>query len=368
METGRLDPRLIQAILQSVYRLFRVGTFHALDNQAVDISVQTTLTTLRSLDQFESEGITFIFADDTCIVNGQLLRAPPDVYDAAMAFSAFLTRLGVNSISIAKAVREADLRRMLAMFVEKENPAAFLNEQGFLTRNIRLRLVNPNLLLGLEDERLSVLERVLLTYALAVLVLRRLYSAVEGGSFDVAGYFKRMARQLSTVNYADRPAIFDVIMAPQAQLDEARIAVNSAIVAVAMSRRLTHHDAVLSRMCMGALLLDIGKHRASIVSAAGGGNDAVSTAVLHMAMGSLRGDSVERTIITFEATALLSGVPPDAIYSDGTPPTTDAVLLATARRFVELLSGTSPFGLPPLSADHALAQLDRKSTRLNSSH
>ena len=56
METGRLDPLLVQGIIQSLYRLFRVGTFHSLDNEAIDISIGATLGSLRKLDQFDSEG------------------------------------------------------------------------------------------------------------------------------------------------------------------------------------------------------------------------------------------------------------------------------------------------------------------------
>ncbi|MCB9507515.1 MAG: hypothetical protein H6698_07555 [Myxococcales bacterium] len=355
METGRLDPKVIQGIIQAMYRLFRVGAFHALDNQAIDIAIGGTLQSLRQLEQFESEGVTLIFADDTCIVNGQLLRAPPDVYDSAMDFSAFLTRTGVNSITIAKAIGDRDLRRLLALFVDKDNPAAHIDEHGFVGKHVRLRLINPNLLLGLEDERLSLLERVLLTYALAVLVIRRLFKSIESGGFDLAGYFKRMARQLATVNYTDRPAVFDVIIARHLQPDAAKLAVNSAILAVAMARRVTDHESVLSRICMSALLLDVGRHRAAALHSDPPANVAISTAILHMAMGSLRGDSVERTIVAYEAHALLANVEPGAIYADAVEPSVDAFIIATARRFIELIS-SGPAG-DSISPDAAIDRL-----------
>ena len=119
METGHLDPILVQGIIQSVYRLFRVGNFHTLDNDAIDLSIEQTLGALRRLDAFESEGITLIFAEDTCIVNGQLLQAPPDVYQSAMDFSEFLSQVHVNSITIGKGVADDDLRELLALFRER---------------------------------------------------------------------------------------------------------------------------------------------------------------------------------------------------------------------------------------------------------
>ncbi len=359
METGRLDPILIQGIIQAVYRLFRVGTFHSLENDAIDLAITATLNALRRLDAFESEGITLIFADDTCIVNGQLLQAPPDVYQSAMDFSEFLSQVKVNSITIGKGVASADLRKLLGLFVDAENASLHLEGGGFLTRHIRLRLVNPNLLLGLEDDRLSLLERVLLTYALAVLVIRRLFQSIEHGGFDLAGYFKRMARQLATVNYADRPVVLDVILAKHLEPDDAKLAVNSAILAVAMTRRFTDHESTLSRVCMSALLLDVGRHR----PASKDDPDAdlsVSTALIHMAMGDLRGDSVERTIVTFEAQRMLLGVAAGEIYSDGVEPTIDAHIIATARSFTELLS--RGHGGAQIAADGAVEVLRRKAT------
>ncbi|MFT6396217.1 MAG: hypothetical protein ACJAYU_000960 [Bradymonadia bacterium] len=359
METGRLDPILIQGIIQAVYRLFRVGTFHAMENDAIDLAITATLNALRQLDAFESEGITLIFADDTCIVNGQLLQAPPDVYRSAMDFSEFLSQVHVNSITIGKGVAESDLRALLGLFVDADTAATRLEDGGFLTPHIRLRLVNPNLLLGLEDDRLSLLERVLLTYALAVLVIRRLFQSIEHGGFDLAGYFKRMARQLATVNYADRPVVLDVILAKHLEPDNAKLAVNSAILAVAMTRRFTTHESTLSRVCMSALLLDVGRHRPASKDDENA-DLSISTALIHMAMGDLRGDSVERTIVTFEAQRMLLGVSATEIYPDGVEPTIDAHIIATARRFTELLS--RGHGGTQLAADGAVEVLRRKAS------
>lgn len=359
METGRLDPVLIQGIIQAVYRLFRVGTFHSLENDAIDLAIGATLGALRKLDAFESEGITLIFAEDTCIVNGQLLQAPPDVYQSAMDFSDFLSQVHVNSISIGKGVAEADLRALLGLFVNADKASEKLQEGGFLTRHIRLRLVNPNLLLGLEDDRLSLLERVLLTYALAVLVIRRLFQSIEHGGFDLAGYFKRMARQLATVNYADRPVVLDVILAKHLAPDDAKLAVNSAILAVAMTRRFTKHETTLSRVCMAALLLDVGRHRPASKDDETA-DLSVSTALIHMAMGDLRGDSVERTIVTFEAQRMLLGVGAGEIYPDGVEPTIDAHIIATARQFTEFVSRGQSGTV--LSADGAVEVLRQRAS------
>ncbi len=364
METGSLDPRLIQAIVRSLYRLFRVGTFHFLDNDAVTIATEDTLRAMRSLEAFESEGITLVFAEETCIVNGQLLRAPPDIYESAMNFSRFLDQIDVNAISIGKAVGQEDLRSLLALFVAKAKSehAGLVDDDGWISTHIRLRLINPNLLLGLEDDRLTQLERVLLTYALSVLVIRRLFHSIREGGFDLAGYFKRMARQLSTVNYAERPVVFDVIIARHLQPDIAKLSVNSAILAVAMTRRLTDHEMVLSRICMAALLLDVGRHRAATVD-----KDfdlPRNTAIIHMAMGDLRGDSIERTLITYEAQSLLGGSPARGIYDVGTLPSIDAYIIATSRRFTDLVTqGRHEEGRSlQLSTDGAIEQLHREAT------
>lgn len=339
METGALDPKDIQTIVQSLYRLFRVGGFHLLDNDAVTLATEDTLRSLGSLKRFDQLGITLVFAEDTVIVNGQLLQAAPDVYESAIDFSRFLTDIEMNAISIRATVGSSDLRALLALFRERERAGEMLTDQGDLTPNIQLRRINPDLLLGLEDDRLSVLDRVLLTYALTVLVMRRLFESVSEGGFELAGYFKRLSRQLARVNYVDRPVVFDVILARYLDADDAKRAVNAAILAIAMARRATEHEITLSRVAMAALLLPVGRYRPRPTPVAVP-DDAVSAAIVNMAMGELFGDNLERTIIAWEAQRLVDGATASTLYPDENQPSLEARIVRTAHRCIEEMVGS----------------------------
>lgn len=336
METGALDPRDIQTIVQSLYRLFRVGGFHLLDNDAVTLATEDTLRSLGTLRRFDQKGITLVFAEDTVIVNGQLLQADPEVYESAMDFSAFLSDIETNAISIQATVSTSDLRALLELFRDRDRASELLGDDGALTSTIHLRRINPALLLGLEDDRLSVLDRVLLTYALTVLVMRRLFESVADDGFELAGYFKRLSRQLARVNYVDRPVVFDVILARYLDADDAKRAVNAAILSIAMARRTTEHEVTLSRIAMAALLLPVGRyrrypnpdHRADLP---------VSSAIVNMAMGELFGDNLERTIVAWEAQRLQQGIAASELYPDENQPSFESRIVHTAHRCIALL-------------------------------
>ena len=335
MQTGALDATAVQTIVTCLYRLFRVGSFHALENDAVTLATDDTIRSLSALEKFDREGITLVFTGDTVIVNGQLLQADPEVYESAMDFSRFLTDIEMNAISIGRDVARDDLRALLQLFVDRERSGAHIGEDGQLSPNIRVRYINPDLLLGLEDDRLSPLDRILLTYALTALVIRRLFESVSEGGFDLAGYFKRLSRQLSRVNYTDRPVVFDIILSRHMTDDSAKRSVNSALLAIAMARRVTSNEISLSRVAMAALLLSVGEFRPRPPNAPPA-DDALSTAIVNMAMGELFGDSLDRTIIGWEGMTLLrGGAGGAALYPEAIAPAVEARLVRTARACVE---------------------------------
>ena len=49
-----------------------MGSFHALENDAVTLATDDTIRSLSALEKFDREGITLVFTGDTVIVNGQL--------------------------------------------------------------------------------------------------------------------------------------------------------------------------------------------------------------------------------------------------------------------------------------------------------
>ena len=166
-----------------------------------------------------------------------------------------------------------------------------------------------------KTPRLSTFERVLLTYALAIRVIRQLLVNSEAGSVAIPPFFKRVSRQLALADYGSRPALLDVLLAPSRNDDRARHAVNSAIVAAAMVRRLVRDDVVLSRVAFEAMLLDFGfGEQAAVAVAEERSRPMLAAALAQIRTGELRGDAVERTLVAFEATSLLGGNAPAQVY------------------------------------------------------
>jgi len=346
MET-RIDPERFVEMVQAIYRLFRVATFHRVDNEAVGRAIETCRRAMHAFAD-QGQGLTLLFARDTVIVNGQLLQAPPDVYELAMEFGRFLTASGRNSFYIGADVGDDELRSLLGFFRERRAGAEEVDPQyepdarGYLTPNIRLRWIRDELLVGLEDPRLTAFERVMLTYALAARVIRRLLDEVSGDRPEIPSFFKRVARQLALVDYASRPRVLDVTVGRHDGRDPARVGVDSAIVATAMARRLTRDERVLARVALTAMTLDLGDERPKVDGVGTvDPSDPISTAVMHLRSGRLRSDAIDRTAVAFEARALISRRRASEVYQQRLYPSLEAFVVATARRFVEYLAAAS---------------------------
>lgn len=326
MQSLSLDPRSVQAVVRSLYRLTRVAGVHALDNDAVNLAIDSVLSAVRSLDGFERAGLTFIVAEGTVIVNGQLLRAPPDVYEDAIGLAKTLEPAGANALTLGPGLDAPSLRAFLDHFASSVGGRARLPRDGHLTPHIRLRHVNAERLLGLEDERLGLVERALLTYALTALVLRQLFDRARGGELEITSSFKRLTRQLAVVDYTAHPSVLDVILG-EMDKDATHRAIDTAVLSAAIYRRVTDDPGALGRIILASVLLDL---------RLGGLEDApLASALAHVDLGRLRGDTVDRVLVSYEANALLSGVEPTTIHPDGGAPSLEAYILATSRRFLD---------------------------------
>ncbi len=356
LDTG-VDTARFQEAVQGIYRLFKVATFHELDNDAVSRAIDLSLT---SLTRFGGgrEGLSMLFARDTVIVNGRLLQAPPEIYDLAMEFGGFLLGVGINSIGIDLEADTDDLRALLRFFRERlhsarEKAAAEAHgdefevdessftvqpdRRGAISPHVRLRAIKEHLLLGLEDPRLSVLERVMLTYALAIRVVRQLETQAMTGTATVPAFFKRVSRQLALADYGSRPMLLDVMLAPADAGDRARRAANAAIVAAAMVARLGASENVRSAVTFAAMLLDLGTLPDG--RGADGIDDvALASARTQIRSGDLRGETLARTLATFEAIRLRQGVAPEQVYFGAHDPAMIAHVLLLARVFVDALA------------------------------
>ena len=350
MEAGKLDPVSIQRTLKQIYRLFRVGTFHQINNDAIRAVIDETRAILEEIRREDVKEITLLFDGETVLVNSQMLRASREVYETSREFGTFLEGRGVNLLSLSTSANSQDLQELVAFFLDPSQKPSVEGEVK-LSDQVTLRRVEPGMLVGFEDEGLHPVERVLLVYALTVLVLRRLHESVMAEEYSLAGYFKRLARQIAQINYAERPVVLDVILAAHLSTDDAKRTANAAIIAAAMVRQTGVSEATTARVVMTTLMSGVGTARQR--SHYFDGNDPLS-ALLHpisesdrrqepdgaaaavIRLGTLRGEAALRSIVVRDARARLQGDADGAWQS-----LFESRVVATARSFIDRLTGAA---------------------------
>jgi hypothetical protein len=279
-----------------------------------------------------------------------MLRASREVYETSREFGTFLEGRGVNLLSLSTSANSQDLQELVAFFLDPSQKPSVEGEVK-LSERVTLRRVEPGMLVGFEDEGLHPVERVLLVYALTVLVLRRLHESVMAQEYSLAGYFKRLARQIAQINYAERPVVLDVILAAHLSTDDAKRTANAAIVAAAMVRQTGVSEATTARVVMTTLMSGVGTARQR--SHYFDGHDPLS-ALLHpisendriqepdgaaaavIRLGTLRGEAALRSIVVRDARARLQGDADGAWKS-----LFESRVVATARRFIDELTGAA---------------------------
>lgn len=350
MEAGRLDPISIQRTLKQIYRLFRVGTFHQINNDAIRAVIDETRAILDEIRREDVKEVTLLFDGETVLVNSQMLRASREVYETSREFGTFLDGRGVNLLSLSTSANSQDLQELVAFFLDPSQKPSLEGEVR-LSERVTLRRVEPGMLVGFEDEGLHPVERVLLVYALTVLVLRRLHESVMAEEYSLAGYFKRLARQIAQINYAERPVVLDVILASHLSTDDAKRTANAAIIAAAMVRQTGVSEGTTARVVMTTLMSGVGTARQR--SHYFDGSDPLS-ALLHpisesdrrqepdgaaaavIRLGTLRGEAALRSIVVRDARARLQGDADGAWQS-----LFESRVVATARSFIDRLTSAA---------------------------
>jgi len=329
------------AAVQGVSRLLRVASFHATDNEAVSQAMTLARKAIAAFSE-DADGLSMVFTRDTAIVNGRLLQADPEIYAVTMEFGQFLIDAGINSIQIGPKADESDMRALLTFLRTRRS---FSDEERVAERlspHVRLRRIPDHFLLGIEDPTLSEAERILLTYALAVRVVRTQQS-VQDATPRVPPYFKRVARQLILADVMSRPALVNVLLDPRSAADAARFAVNRAIVVGGLLWLLEANDQTRVRACVTAMLVEFGaNHTARAPHAPPRERATLAAAWTQIAAGQLRDDAVERLLVCTEVLSMLGGTPVDQLYAKGRPPATLSLIIVHAHRLLAQLIHAKP--------------------------
>ncbi|WP_437735143.1 DnaJ domain-containing protein [Sorangium sp. So ce1335] len=362
---------LAASVVQALFRLVKLSTLHAIDNQAMVRQVEETVSLVQDFGQRSGHNVSILFTRGSVFVSGQLLKASRAVYEGALELGDILGRCGYSEIGVAKDVRASDLYALASALAEalRSSKPALVDRPA---PRVRLRAVDEAVLrreaaIDREGDEAAAIVR---TYATAIVILRRFYDDLRQGRYVLRQGVKRITQRLVDLSANETPAFLGVTALRNQNHDDAGRAVNTAILSLAMARQITSDVVLLQRLSMAALLFDIARPRLTGVAGGGAGGlvpqlseqqDAdvpAGTAVVLTALGLVNEPSVTRTVVAYEAHWVRRQPALGPVYRGLRQPTLQARILATARAFNDLL--TAAPGEAPLSADEAIAKLEQE--------
>ncbi len=363
-------------VVLSVYRLVKVALVHAIDNDAVRDCAAQTADILSAFGAEVGVSSTLTFVDDSTFVCGQLLRASRAVYESSAELGELLAGVGVSECAFDANITAPDLIAFARAFVDAtRNPT----DKGQLTAvklaNVLLRKVDPQLVKRERDDELPPAERVLRLYASALVVMRAFYGEIAKKRTILPHRVKRLAQRLVVIAATEDPALLGMTAMAKSHRDDAGRALQTAILAVVVGRKVTTDHVALAQLAMAALLADVGR-----VRVVAGGDPTVkltdaqeshvpaAAAFACIVTGGINPTSAQRTVAVTETSWLeRRNVLPKSPYSVSMTPLLMTHLLCTVRGLLEYLAPRdgSP-AMPPTDALAAVASgpFDRTCVRL----
>jgi len=359
------------ANVQAVYRLVKLAQLHDLTNQAFTRQLEQTSQSLTEYGIRAGAHFNVLFASKAVFVGGQLLKASRPAYEMASELGDMMEWCGGSDLTIQRDVTQKELY----MFAEAVTAGVRGQKGGGAFRappKIKLRPVTDAARFrGLEIEDLPFEQRVVRTYASAVVIMRRFFQDLESSRYVLPRRIKRVAQSLVDLSEGSTPAFLGVTDVRNQNFDDAGRAVNTAILAVSMARQLTNDRVLLAQIAMAAMMHDVGRPRAAALGEGGprmpgavrlseDAEDklAAGTAAVLTALGRLNEPTITRTVVTFEALWMRRERFLGPLYGSSRHPTIHAKIVQIARRYNDLV--TPEPGLPPPQPDFAVATISQE--------
>jgi len=360
------------SLVQALYRLVKASQIHAETNDAVASLVRFTQEAVSEYCQrSQVQVVTLHFTKDTVFINGQMLRAARQSYQCAAELATMLDKGGVSELTIPMAVGGADISAFARAVVEcsrdQANPRRLAEARcgTVRLRNVKLESIDSD-----AARQESPKERIVKTYASAVVVMRELHEQLGRGDLRLPHRLKRIAQRLISHADEDVRTLVSLAGGKVAEADDGTRAVNTAIIAIAMARQVTRERPLLTGLAMAALLMDAGRIRLEEASKLPGAITALkrtlnedeldrtpaSSVVMLTALGRIHPPSLTRVAIAYEALALERADRIGPPYQGKRPESVLGRILHVARRFVQLIS--PPPHDPSVSLEEAIRQLE----------
>jgi hypothetical protein len=358
-------------VILATFRMLKNSLVHAIDNKAVVLTVKESHTIMHDFAAMVGGYVSITFVDETIFVCGQLLRASRSIYQSAMEVGKLLAVCSVSELSYTGEMTEQNLLELCQAFsVASRDPA----RRGALLEakltNVAVRAVDSTLQNRRDADAASLppLEQALRAYASGLVVMRQFFDKVARGKTVLPHRVKRIAQRLVALAEGDESSLLSMLTLANAHRDEAGRAVQTAILALVVSRKLTTDRTVLAQIAMAGLIADVGR-----VRVAGGKNEALValsedaervvpalTSALCIASGGVNVQNALRTVTTFEATQLERQALLGPLYKRQMSPLIQSKLLHIVRALLDFMAPRDT--TRPLSALDALAAVSRLPT------
>jgi len=348
----------------AVFRLAKNALVHSIDNDAMVNTAEQSRSVLTGFAAEVGASVVITFLEDTVFVCGQLLRASRKIYEATVELGRLLARCGVSEVTFDVDVTTQDLLDFagaVAVATRDRNQRSALAELN--VANVHVRKVD-RVLTKRDDGSGPIEEQILRLYAIALMVMRRFFEHTAMGANVMPHRVKRLAQKLVVLAETGNPAVLGMSAMAHSHRDDAGRAVQTAILAVVMGRRLTDDRVLLAQLAMTALMVEAGhvrivgsERRGQLVSLTEDEQKRVppTTSAVTIGTGGINVPNALRTVVAFETTWLerrdLLGVP-----FGGQMPFPQSQILLVVRRLLDLLAPRDAT-IRPLGPIDALAVL-----------
>lgn len=356
MEGDRIAADDFAAVVRQLYRMFKTGTIHLMNNEAVTQAIGQAVKVVSRLKEQGVDEISLLFLNDTVFVNGTLLKAGREIYEAALDLGVLLRRAGANEMSVSTEATVEELSEVVRYASGRMRSDVHDGQEDEplprFSEGASLRLIDPALLEDVQTGSMTARDRLGRTYASTLVVMRFLYDGLKEGRYGVSRQLKRLTQQLVLLADEDPKAFLGLTRMRNVQDDEAGRAVNSAILAILAVREVTSDVRTVSRVALSALMADIGRPRAAGMGRGSGSNLAVipvlseeqqrrlprATVVAVAAVGRLHDEALHRTVVGYEAQWLANKRLLGELYEGEYLPHLESTLVFMVRRFNELIT------------------------------
>lgn len=354
-------------VVLAVFRLCKNALVHALDNEAMVKTAADSTRIIADFAQAVGGSVSITFVEQTIFVCGQLLRASRAVYEQAMELANLLERGTVSEVIFNSDCTARDLLAFAEAFSisvrDPEQRDRLLNAQ---LENIQVRQVDTILQSMDDDSGLPDMEKTLLSYASALVVMRRFFDRIAEGRTALPHQVKRIAQRLVALAATNESALLALVTTAGKHRDDAGRAVLSAIMTILIARRLTTSRVALGQLAMSALMADLGRVRAAgtaardqLVQLSDEAEMAVPalTSAISIASGGVNVQSALRTVAAFETTFIEREQLLGPVYKRVMSPLVQSKIMQVVRALLDRVAPRDTSR--PLSPADAMAAITR---------